>query len=70
MKHALNKGQPALTASQRRAIGVTSYKARERHPDEALPPQINKMAGTYTPPVWDTRARADDHQRIPSKGFT
>ena len=66
MKHALITGSSALTPTQRKSIGVGKYVPRERHPDEALPPQIDKMAGTYKPPTWQTRDRSMDHQSIKS----
>lgn len=66
MKHALTTGIAALTDKQRKNIGVGKYVPRERHPDEAMPQQIDKMAGTYTPPAWQTRDRSMDHQSIKS----
>lgn len=69
MKHALTTGTKDLTDRQRRNLGQAQYYARQRDPNEALPQQVNKMAGTYTPPSWPTRERSQDHQAIKSRGF-
>jgi len=69
MKHALTPGTKDFTARQRRNFGDQAYTPRVREEHEALPPQINKMAGTYTPPTWHTRANSMDHQSIKSRGF-
>ena len=66
MKHALSTGMADLTAKQRKNLGAGQYVARVRQPGEALPPQIDKMAGTYKPPTWQTRDRSMDHQSIKS----
>lgn len=69
MKHALTTGISALSPKQRKAIGATTYAPRERAENEALPTQVNKMAGHYTPPTWHVRDRSMDHQAIKSRGF-
>jgi hypothetical protein len=36
-----------LNPTQRKSIGAGTYVKREREVNEALPPQINKMAGVF-----------------------
>lgn len=69
MKHALTTGTKDLTERQRRNFGVKAYAPRQRADNEATGTQVNKMAGTYTPPTWDVRDRSLDHQAIKSRGF-
>lgn len=57
-----------LTATQRNSLGLTGYVKRERLPNEALGPQINKLAGFYEPPKSDYY-RNDGLKHIPSRGF-
>ena len=38
-----------LNATQRKSIGAGVYVKREREVNEALPPQIDKMAGEFVP---------------------
>jgi len=60
--------QVQLTATQRNSLGLSGYMGpRERLPNEALPPQVNKMEGHYEP---DNRVyfRNDGLKHIQSRG--
>ena len=60
--------QVHLTATQRNSLGLTGYTGpRERLPNEALPPQINKLAGKYIPDK-NHYYRNDGLKHIASKG--
>lgn len=59
-----------LNQTQMKSCGLGGWTGpREREPNEALPPQINKMKGKYTPPVWSVRPGAADHLEIRSRGL-
>lgn len=54
----------------RRSLRSQNFEPRERHPDEALPPQINKFAGKYEPSDMEpVRPGASDHLKIKSRGL-
>lgn len=69
MSRALTTGTRTLTPRQRRKLSTSPFVPRTRHPDEALGPQISKMTGVYTPPIWPTRERSQDHLQIQSRGM-
>jgi hypothetical protein len=59
-----------LNPTQRRSLGLGGYAgARVREKNEALPPQINKMAGKYVSPTWNMRSGATDHLKHKSVGM-
>lgn len=57
-----------LNNTQREALGLGNYVPRKPGINEALAPRINKMAGKYQPPVWNTRA-GSDHSQVKSIGM-
>jgi hypothetical protein len=53
-------GKNVLSFTQLKSCGLLGYKGpRQRSEHEALPPQVSKLEGRYTPPVWNTRAGSD-----------
>ena len=67
----MSKSTPlvGLSATQRKSIGAGVYTGpRVRGEHEALPPQVDKLAGKYAPPVWGVRPGADDHLSVKSVG--
>lgn len=53
----------------RQKLAVSGYTKREREPNEALPPQIDKMAGKYVPEKYHLRPGSEDHLKIKSRGI-
>ena len=66
----MSKSTPlvGLSDTQRKSIGAGVYAPRVREENEALPPQVDKLAGKYAPPVWGVRPGADDHLSVKSVG--
>lgn len=61
------KSSNKLTESQRRSMGFYKpWTARVRDENEALPNQINKMAGVYVPPGFNIRLGGEDHLKYKS----
>jgi hypothetical protein len=55
----------------RKKLGTGKYVPREREPNEALTPQIDKLSGTYVPPdMRPSRPNAEQFLSIKSKGFS
>ena len=58
-----------LNATQKKSIGAGKYTGpRKRDKNEALPPQVDKLEGTYKPDPWPVHGRSGPY--IASKGWT
>lgn len=61
--------KPTKHALRMLAVKEYGFQPRVRDPNEALPNQVNKMAGEYKPPNMEpSRSGASQHLTIKSKG--
>lgn len=65
----MKKQSNVVPVYHKKAMGIAPvFQPRIRNENEALPNQVNKMAGIYIPPTYHIRSGGEDHLKYKSRG--